>query len=169
MLPSGIEFRPELSSGGEVLAFGFSGEQVDSDRAFAFLTTDLIDYIATETTPLPRTVIVDMRNVNFLNSVANGKLSSLRKRLAQLNCEWVLVLAPGIRDTFGLTNLDKLLKVVTIQELGQLRSSRTDFLDTPQPLNGELPIDFTQEELDEMISDNITLEDAIREIEKLRR
>jgi anti-anti-sigma factor len=156
MIPQGMELRPALTGHTDALAFGFAGEHIRDADALAGLSA-LIEYIDTiATTSSPRLVVVDMRNVESLSTSALGKLIAINKRLSQVRWRLLLIIDdPVVREVVASTGLDQFVKLTTSAELGQTAS------------NG-LAADFTEAELAEMISSGLTLDDAIREIERLR-
>jgi anti-anti-sigma factor len=151
-----MELRPALTTHTDALAFGFAGEYIRDADAITRLS-DLIEYVDTiATAASPRVVVVDMRNVESLSTSALGKLIAINKRLSQVRWQLLLIIDdPVVRGVVASTGLDEFVKLTSSAELGQSAS------------NG-LAADFTEAELAEMISSGRTLDDAIREVERLR-
>jgi anti-anti-sigma regulatory factor len=167
MLPSGIELRPEFSTNREVLAFGFSGKQVNDVQAIELLAKELIEYVDKVTSP-PHFVVLDMRNLARLSFGSLEPLLKIRQRLSKASWRLLLVIdEPAIRDVLIATGLDKVLVIAIDKEVGRLLASSM-----PPSQQATVPTDegveFTAEELLEITNHGITLDDAIGEIEKLR-
>jgi anti-anti-sigma factor len=156
MIPQGMELRPALTAQSDALAFGFAGEHVRDADAITSLSA-LIEYIDTiASASAPRLVVVDMRNVESLSTSALGKLLAINKRLSQVQWRLFLIIDdPVVREVVASTGLDQFVKLTSSAELGQ-------------PARNGTAADFTESELAEMIAAGLTLDDAIREIERLR-
>src|SRR5260370_37951237 len=170
MILQGVEVRPELQVRSDVLAFGFSGERVADHTAVGLLEGSLLDYIVTTAEAAPTgLVVVDLRNVASLSTAGLGRLLALHKRLGQIRWKLVLLISdPITREVFSTTDLDNLFMVAAdeanLRELVQRC--------TPMParsLSQEAPPEITDVELAEMEAAALTLDDAIRIVEGLRR
>ena len=170
MTPHGVEIRTELQLTDTVLAFGFTGEHVSDDVAGRVLVGELVDYITRTAAALPtRFVVIDMRNVGHLSSVGIGRLLTFQRGLQQ--GRWALVLLINdavVRDVFAATNLDRLFSVVTdeaeLRDLVNCVSPATGL----QPAACEGPMTFSEDEIADMDATGVTLDEAIRVIERLR-
>jgi anti-anti-sigma factor len=156
MIPQGMELRPALTRQSDALTFGFAGDHIRDADAVRSLSA-LIEYVdQIAAAPVPPLVVVDMRNVDSLSTSALGKLIAINKRLSQV--PWTLLLIiddPVIREVVASTGLNQFVKLASSAEISRLSQH------TPVA-------DFTESELAEMLSSRITLDDAIREIERLR-
>jgi anti-anti-sigma factor len=156
MIPPGMELRPALTVQSDTLGFGYAGEHVPDAVAITGLSA-LIDYVETMApASTPRRVLVDMRNVEGLSTAALGKLLAINHRLRQVDWRLVLIIDdPLVREVLTATGLNQVLQVTSSAVLGlSARQSPAD--------------DFTEAELQSMISSGLTLDQAIREIERLR-
>ncbi len=156
MIPQGMELRPALTARTDALAFGFAGERVRDADALTGLSA-LIEYVDTAATASsPRLVVVDMRNVESLSTTALGKLLAINKRLSQVRWRLLLIIDdPVLREVVASTGLDQFVKLTSSAELAESAS------------RGSMA-DFTDAELAGMLSSGLTLDDAIRDIERLR-
>jgi hypothetical protein len=162
MLPLELRFEPELSFAPDSLVFRFDPDTVSEDSLLRALG-QLIDHISEDSVP-PRQVIVDLRNSGVLEPAVVGKLSSLNQRLQSAN--WTLGLAVDrpSQEALRAVHVNGSLSIIgehrfddIVEENKMLRQSTTP---------GEGAIGFTQEELDKMLADGITLDDAIASIER---
>jgi anti-anti-sigma factor len=151
-----MELRPGLTTEPDALAFGFTGERIPAAAAVTTLSA-LIDHVEqSATASSPRLVVVDMRNVETLSTAALGKLIAVNQRLSKVRWRLLLVIDdPVVREVVAATGLDQFVSMTSSDELA--KAAR----------NGQ-KADFTESELAEMISSGLTLDDAIREIERLR-
>ncbi len=165
MIPQGVEVRPELQLRSDVLAFGFSGKGADS-AAVSLLGKYILTNVDSAS---PGLVVVDMRNVEFLSSTGLGHLLAIHKRLKQVGWKLLLLIHdPLIREFFSSTNLDQVFLVAATEaELRELVESVT-LVPTASPSQDEA-IEFSESELAEMDATGITLDDAIRAVEGMRR
>jgi len=169
MVPEGIEMRPELSGQSDALAFGFSGGQV-SDLVAIKSLLGLIEHLEKSVEPpQSRLVIVDMRNVSYLDSTSLATLVRLQKRLKERQWQLLLVIDdPTMRELWAVTRLDTLIKIAGSADLAEFVGGQPgSATQTASPSSGRV-INFTREELAEMKAAGITLDDAIRAIEPLR-
>jgi anti-anti-sigma factor len=170
MIPSGVEIRLELQVRSDVLAFGFAGEHVADQTAVHLLQGDLRDHILETTERAPTgLVVMDMRNVDSLSATGMGRLLALSQRLDQVHWRLVLLICdPIVRAVFTSTHLDQqVLMAANEDELHAL-------IDRYLPGAGQLPAaeeppKFSESELAAIEADDITLDDAISAIERLRR
>jgi anti-anti-sigma factor len=169
MIPPGVEVRPELQMRSDVLAFGFSGERVADQVAGRLLGGDFFDYLVTVAESAPTGhVVVDLRNVDSLSSTGFKPLLALQKKLAQVGWKLaVLISDPITREVFSAAHLDRLF-LVAVNE-AELRDLVTAGTPPPGQSLQEEPPEFSDRELAEMEASGITLDDAIRVIEGLRR
>jgi anti-anti-sigma factor len=169
MVPHGVEVRPELQVRSDVLAFGFPGERIPDTVIVSLLGAELLDHILT-TAEIASAglVVVDLRNVESLPATGFGRLLSLHNRLSQVQRKLVVLVSdPVIREVFSTTRLDRLFLVVANEaELRDLVKGVAPPAAQPAPQDG---IEFTDRDLAEMDASGITLDDAIRAIEGLRR
>jgi anti-anti-sigma regulatory factor len=169
MLPRGIELRPEFSTSSDILAFGFSAQQVNDVQSLDLLAKELVDYLdkVASASP-PRLVIVDMRNIVRLAAENVKPLLKIRQRSLQASWKLFLVIdEPSIRDAFIHAGLDKIFSIASGNEVGRLLSALTPSVQQAAASEDE-GVEFTSEELQEVMTSGVTLDDAIQEIEKLR-
>jgi hypothetical protein len=169
VIPLGIEVRPELEMRSDMLAFGFSGECVADRTAVGLLRDDLLDYILTAAERAPQGfVVVDMRNVNSLCTTDLGRISALQKTLAQVGWKLILLIGdPIIREVLFTTELDRAILIAANKaELGDLINRHT--LTPPTSPDDGFP-EFTESELADMEAAGISLDDATKVIEGLRK
>jgi anti-anti-sigma factor len=169
MIPQGVEIRPELQIRSDVLAFGFAGERVADEAAVNLLSGELLNHIsAAAESAETDLVVVDMRNVQSLSTTGLGRLLALRKRLSQVRWKPVLLISDAIiREVFFTTDLHDLFLVAANE--AELR----EIVNRYAPIGPQSPHDvstqFSESELAEMEADGITLDDAIRVVEGMRR
>ncbi len=169
MIPQGVEIRPELQLESDVLAFGFSGGDVD-DAAVGILGGALLDHLLQTATPSTHFVVADLRNLKHLSSVGIGRLLSLHRKLRQVDWKLILLISdPVTREVFAVTSLDRLFSVVADEAaLHDLVNGRLRSAVAPGALEGEEVTDFSEEEIAEMDAAGVTLDDAIRVVERHR-
>ncbi len=166
MIPQGMELRPTLTTQADALAFGFAGDHVRDADALLSLSA-LIEYVdELGAASPPRLVVVDMRNVESLSTSALGKLVAINKRLSQVRWRLLLIIDdPVVREVVASTGLNQFVKFKSGAELGASASPARRMVGIEG--NG-WAANFTETQLAEMITSGLTLEDAIREVERLR-
>ena len=169
MIPPGMELRPDLSDEAGVLSLGFAGEKVDALTAMSVLSEDLFDYLDTSETH-PHLVVVDLRNLGYVSAHALGKLGMLDNRLKNANWKMLMVVDdPVLRDVVSMNRLDKRVTLVGRSELPAFVAANRVWANRPGSSDLKNPVTFTKQELADMDSEGLTLDDAIRSIEESRR
>jgi anti-anti-sigma factor len=169
MLPRGVEVRSLLQVRSDVLAFGFTGERIAEEVVVGLLGGEFLDYIMRLTErSLPGLIVLDMRNVVSLPSTGLACLLSLRKRLSRAGWKLILVINdPILRQVFATANLDRVFVVAATE--AQLRA----LINGVPPGSPQSPahqaVEFTPPEIAQMEAASLTLDDAIRAVEGLRR
>ena len=171
MIPPGMELRPDLSVAAGVLPLGFAGERVDALTAMRLLSEDLVDLVNGDTSEThPHLVVVDLRNIGYVPAQALGKLGTLDKRLKDSNWKMLMVVDdPVLRDVVSMNRLDRRVTLVGRSELPAFVAAHGVWPLGAGSSELDYPVTFTKDELDEMDSDGITLDEAIRSIEEARR
>ena len=169
MIPQGVEVRPELQVRSDVLALGFSGVRAADQTAVSLLEGSLLDYILTTAENAPTgLVVVDLRNIDSLSTTGLGRLRALHKRLGQIRLKLVLLIDdPILREVFSATHLDNLFMVASSE--GELRELVKRCTPIPAPSPSQEAPEFSESELAGLETAGLTLDDAIRVIEGLRR
>jgi anti-anti-sigma factor len=139
-----MEACPQLQIRDDVLAVGFAGGGISGDDALALAEEQLLPYVAaTRRGSPPRFVVLDLRNVATLSSLAIGKMLGMRKKGNEAGWTLVVVTAdPAVLDLLAFTRLDKVFPVV--REEGELRR----LVDTVPPPDGISPRELPPEILD---------------------
>jgi len=163
-----FEIREELQIREDVLAFGFRGGRLKDGEAFQLISGELLASVqAAENGMHPSLVILDMRQVEFMSSLFTGKLTTLNNVLSK--SKWTLVLfglPRELQDIISLTRLDRPITLASDENELRLLVARTTA--RPYCATDEPSIEFSAEELGEMIATGITLDDVIRDVEQLR-
>jgi anti-anti-sigma regulatory factor len=108
-----LETRPQLQFRDDVIAVGFAGDRVSGDEALSLVEEQLPTYVraATRGAP-PRFVVLDLRNVETLSSVAIGKMAAIGNSGRAAGWTVVPVVNPALRDLFAFTRLAPIFPVV---------------------------------------------------------
>ncbi len=156
-----FETRHDLEFSPDVVAFGFAGRVLD-DAACGLIDEKLLASIEEATRgKKPSFVVLDFRAVEDLSSAALAKLIMLQKRLGGAGWRLVVLgLSPEFLGAFSQT----ITHVADERDLHRLLG-QTDASPCPSPDQGHL--EFTPEEINAMNAAGITLQDAIRAIERL--
>jgi anti-anti-sigma factor len=168
MAAPALEVRQEFQIREDVLAFGFRGGRVADDAALRLGCAEVLASIqAAENDARPCFVVLDVRPVQLLSSQGLAELIKLDRMLGQGQAKLILLgLSPPIRDIFFAAGLgDRIALVTDENELRHLLGRSTACRDHATK---ELTIEFSEAELAEMVTGGITLDDAIRVIERLR-
>jgi len=172
MTATAFEIRQELKIRDDVLAFGFRGEPIADEAATQLIRRELLASVkAAENGTQPSFVVLDMRQVQFMSSLCLGRLISLNGMLGL--SEWKLVLLglpQEIRETFSMAGLDPLVTLVSDEDelrfLVEQTPVRPNLTMAAQSSTEELAVDFSEVEVEELVAAGITLDEAIRAIER---
>jgi anti-anti-sigma regulatory factor len=168
MTGNAFEIRQEFKIRDDVLAFGFRGGRVADEEAIQFISEELLAAVeVTQNGTPPSFVVLDMRQVEFLSSRFLEKLIDLNPMLSRPPWKLVLLGLPEeIQKAFAISQFDRTIALVSGENELRLLVERLSPRTKPAP--DEPTFEFSEDELEEMIAEGITLEDAIREIERLR-
>lgn len=161
MLPAGMELRPGLQIGGNLVAVGFPGENVPDSAATGLLSRELPGALGRVLLEAgARHLVVDMRNVGPLSASGIAALKSIRARLRGLLFLPVLVVADRpSRELLAGTGVTSHMPVVVGEE--GLRAWAAEM--------AELSREFAPEELGRREQHGVPLEQVIAEIERQGR